>query len=93
MGGEPQGNLTLDQAGNLYGTAFGGRYGNGVVFQLAPSGSGWVLDVLYSFEGGIDGANPYGPLIFDRRGDLYGATSGGPGSSGTVFMLSGSGSV
>src|SRR6185437_8582721 len=37
-GGRPAGRLVLDGAGNLYGTAFDGGSGGGVVFKLAPDG-------------------------------------------------------
>ena len=52
--------------------------------------------VLYSFPGGGGGANPYGALIADSTGTLYGTTGGGGSSTncnlgsgcGTVFVLS-----
>jgi len=45
--------LAIDKAGNLYGTTvLGGDFGGGTVFQLSPSGNGWVHTVLYSFTGG-----------------------------------------
>jgi uncharacterized repeat protein (TIGR03803 family) len=48
--------------------------------------------VLYSFAGGSDGANPYGNLIRDASGNLYGTTyRGGVSGYGTVFKLSKSG--
>ena len=35
--------LTIDKAGNLYGTTvLGGDFGSGTVFQLSPSGNGWI---------------------------------------------------
>jgi len=44
--------------------------------------------VLYNFQGGADGANPYAGLIFDAHGALYGAASGGGATgNGTVFKL------
>jgi len=88
-GGNPYAGVIFDAAGNLYGTtALGGQYGNGTVYQLTPSGSGWVENILYAFHGGDDGVNPTGGLIFDQSGNLYGTTSaGGPGGGGTVFML------
>ncbi len=87
------GGLSSDSAGNIYGTTWtGGVYRQGSVFRLSPSGSGWVLTNLFSFQGGSEGTNPVGPLIFDRAGNLYGATtSGGLAGGGTVFELSPSG--
>jgi uncharacterized repeat protein (TIGR03803 family) len=86
----PLSGLTFDQSGNLYGTTWGGgAYGYGAVYQLTPSGSGWTESILYNFTGGADGASPYGGLIFDQSGSLYGATStGGSDGGGTVFKLS-----
>jgi uncharacterized repeat protein (TIGR03803 family) len=88
-GGSPYAGVIFDQVGNLYGTtALGGQYGYGTVYQLTPSGSGWVENILYAFHGGEDGINPTGGLIFDQSGNLYGTTSaGGQGGGGTVFML------
>ena len=88
-GAGPNSALIFDQAGNLYGTTVtAGVYGYGTVFQLAPSGGGWVKTILHSFQDGSDGAQPAGDLIFDQSGNLYGTSSGGPSSNGTVFMLS-----
>jgi hypothetical protein len=56
----------------------------------------WKEKVLYSFQGGTtDGSVPAGGVVFDEKGNLYGATtSGGPASCapignecGTVFEL------
>jgi uncharacterized repeat protein (TIGR03803 family) len=44
--------------------------------------------VLYRFTGGTDGANPFGAVIRDKRGNLYGtASQGGTDNDGTVFEL------
>ena len=85
----PWAGLIFDKAGNLYGTTpGGGAYSSGVVYQLTPSESGWTLNVLYSFQGGNDGDMPFGGLIFDNAGNLYGTTaSGGALNGGTAFEL------
>jgi uncharacterized repeat protein (TIGR03803 family) len=86
-GKQPEAGVTLDSAGNLYGTtSVGGSgcwSGCGVAFELALSGSQWNETVLYRFKGGSDGAYPVAPLIFDVQGNLYSTTaSGGVGSCG-----------
>ena len=82
--------VIFDALGNLYGAAFnGGALGNGVIFQLSPSGSTWNYNVLYSFKGQPDGANPVNGLAMDAAGNIYGAAySGGGGDNGGVFQLS-----
>lgn len=74
--------LAIDKAGNLCGTTvLGGDFGGGTVFQLSPSGNGWVHIVLYSFTGGEDGGEPYKGVTLDAEGNLYGtAVTGGSGS-------------
>jgi len=90
-GATPSASPIFDAAGNLYGTTlYGGAYGCGTVFQLAPAANGtWTEAVLYSFcSGGTDGAYPYASLIFDAAGNLYGTTEwGGAYGCGTVFRL------
>ena len=93
-GHNPGASLTFDAAGNLYGTtSAGGTYGLGTVFELKPqAGGGWMKKVLHNFGKGTDGASPYGSLIFDAAGNLYGTTTAGGNtgclpSCGTVFEL------
>ena len=70
--------LTMDAAGNLYGTSpDGGAYGNGSVFKLSPSGNSYVYTDLYDFTGGSDGQHPSGPVVVDSNGNLYGTTGAG----------------
>ena len=84
--------LTIDGAGNLYGSAQWGGVtsgcngnGCGVVFEFTPDGT---ETVLYTFNGGNDGAYPQGAVIVDGKGDLYGTTqAGGTNRVGTVFRL------
>ena len=92
----PYASLLIDAAGNLYGTTLqGGAYGDGTVFELSPSVGGWTESILYSFTGGADGGDPYGGLIFDSSGNLYGATAGlyTGGQGGSVFKLTPSGNT
>lgn len=85
-GASPETTLIKDHAGNLYGTTSeGGSDSFGTVFTLAPDGA---ETVLYSFKNQQDGANPCGPLLMDRQGNLYGTTTfGGSRLNGTVFKL------
>ena len=90
-GASPEGGVLFDQAGNLYGTtSLGGNTGYGTVYKLAHSLSGWTENVIYTFGGGNDGANPIASLIFDKAGSLYGTTLGSTtgGPAGTAFKLS-----
>jgi uncharacterized repeat protein (TIGR03803 family) len=63
--------LLVGNDGNLYGVASGGIHGDGVVFQLTPSGGQWTQSVVYAF-GGMDGDNSPGYLVQDSAGNLYG---------------------
>ena len=87
----PQGALTFDAAGNLYGTTTnGGANNEGTVFELTPtSNGGWNESVLYSFGAySGDGIQPQAGVIFDAVGNLYGTTAqGGSGPFGAVFKL------
>jgi uncharacterized repeat protein (TIGR03803 family) len=100
-GGTPLAGLTIDDKGNLYGTASAGGDltcnagtavpGCGVVFELSPqAGGGWRQIVLHTFTGAPDGASPQAGITI-RDGVLYGTTiSGGTGANGgqgTVFAV------
>jgi len=89
-GANPAAGLIADAQGNLFGTTkFGGTFGQGTVFELVKTSTGYIENVLYSFAGGTDGAQPVAGLIIDAQGDLFGTTSAGGGSpgGGTVFEL------
>ncbi len=84
------GKLVL-RGGHIFGVATtGGSFGSGTVFELRPTRSGeWDLKTLYSFQGAPDGVFPYGALLFDAAGNIYGTTYyGGPDGLGTVYRLS-----
>jgi uncharacterized repeat protein (TIGR03803 family) len=95
-GKNPEANLLLDSAGNLYGTATEGGLKNsncdasgcGLVFKLAPtSGGWWIPTTLYEF-GSTDGAFPQSTPLLDAAGNLYGTTvSGGASNDGVVFEI------
>jgi uncharacterized repeat protein (TIGR03803 family) len=81
--------LVLDKTGALYGTAIlGGAWGNGFVFRMHREKQ-WQIQLLHSFVGGSDGANPAAGLILGADGKLYGTTSSSYGSQygGTVFQI------
>lgn len=79
----------LLRRGNLYGvTEIGGAHSAGTVYRLQQSGKNWRLDTLYAFKGTPDCGSPYGGLIADRHGNLYGTTYyGGANGQGCVFEL------
>lgn len=100
-GGEVIGGLIQDSSGNLYGTTSAGgnsscsviNPGCGVVFKLSPTGQ---ETVLYTFNGGTDGAMPQAGVIRDAHGNLYGTTARGGNPScpwgngtgcGTIFKI------
>jgi uncharacterized repeat protein (TIGR03803 family) len=94
-GSSPYAGVTVDRAGNLYGTTkYGGiagcNLGCGVLFKVAPQGSRWNFVPLYKFTGPGDGKAPIARIVFGPAGRLYGTTLLGGNSTmngGTVFAL------
>ena len=95
-GQEPNFGLTIDAAGNLYGTTFEGDTGTGTAYKLVHRSTGWALTPLYVFTIASKGVIPYSTLVIGRDGKLYGTTAfGGIGpclayghtGCGTVFTL------
>jgi len=106
-GAQPNGGLVLDTDGAIYGTTFDGGntgcnigypVGCGTIFKLIPpptcqNEGVWREQVLYRFPlDGLHGATPWGGMVFDENGNLYGTTEYGgwtqPTPGGTVFRLS-----
>jgi uncharacterized repeat protein (TIGR03803 family) len=92
-GATPYGRMVFNaKTGLLYGTTVSGGTGGGTVFQFDPASQ--ALTTLYSFTlGGSAGSNPQTPLIFGKKGVLYGVTTSGGGAAacsfgcGTIFKL------
>lgn len=86
------GHLTWDKTGNLYGTTkAGGKYNAGTVFKLTHRENGWKTKVLYHFAGGTDANWANESLVFDKAGNLYGASyqGGGTGCDGGYRLRDG----
>jgi uncharacterized repeat protein (TIGR03803 family) len=105
-GATPVGGVVFDKAGNLYGATQDGGSSNcrsiyqcGTVYQLAPpekKGDPWTETVLYVFKGNAsnDGASPFGGLVMDSAGNLYGTTAyGGTGDCVLLGAKLGCGAV
>ncbi|MGO4885122.1 MAG: choice-of-anchor tandem repeat GloVer-containing protein [Bryobacteraceae bacterium] len=88
-GGGPNA-VTVDAAGNLYGTTSGGGSsacdaGCGIAFSIDASRN---FSILHTFTGESDGAQPYAGLTLDPAGDLYGTTTGGgQAGAGVLFKV------
>jgi uncharacterized repeat protein (TIGR03803 family) len=93
-GAVPAGPLLLNEQGKLYGVTAGGPGSDayGAVFELISRTNGkWSERLLHSFTAGDGSAYPYGSLVVDRSGNLYGTTSGYLSFAvGGIFKLSAS---
>jgi hypothetical protein len=87
----PWGGLTVDASGNAYGTTLNGGpngapYGNGTVFKLALTSRGeWKETLVYGFPNVNLGAFPWGNLVLDKAGNLYGVNNGGKAVCGVYL--------
>jgi hypothetical protein len=83
--------LIADAHGDLFGTtAVGGANALGTAFEIAKTAHGYasIPTTLVNFNG-ADGSNPFGGLIADAHGDLFGTTDSGGAYAGpgTVFEI------
>jgi uncharacterized repeat protein (TIGR03803 family) len=92
-GAFPTSGLIRDAVGNIYGTtnaggnsgACGSDVGCGTVFRLDSTGK---ETILHNLNGGVEGGYPWGALVRDESGTLYGTANGrGAYGYGTVFKL------
>ncbi|MBA3913276.1 MAG: hypothetical protein H0X25_05355 [Acidobacteriales bacterium] len=93
-GASPVAGLVRDSEGNFYGTTAGGGTNNqGTVYKFDRRTG--ALTILHSFgENPSDGVEPFGGVVADPQGNLYGTTYlGGTSGYGTVFRLDPSGTV
>src|SRR5271165_7053239 len=83
-GENPETDLIVDAAGDLFGTTSGVR-SNGAVFEIAKTAAGYgTLNTLASFNGATSNAG----VIADAAGNLFGTTFGdGANGSGAVSEL------
>ena len=82
--------LIADASGNRYGLSYqGGAYDVGAVYELIPQqGGGWTEKLIHSFGHSGDGTYPFGSLVIDSAGNLYGTTgAGGSHGCGTAFEV------
>lgn len=96
-GSAPMADLTIDLAGNLYGTTFAGGAtgfaclgnGCGTVFELMTDIGGQWTERHFTYPGsGSLGIQPLASLIVDPHGRVYGTTSsGGPLGEGVIFRI------
>jgi uncharacterized repeat protein (TIGR03803 family) len=87
-GAGPQAGLLADGAGFLYGTTnYGGASDRGTIFKVKVDGTDFAL--LYTFTGGaVDGRTPWGGLVSDGTGGLYGTLyHGGLTDSGRIYTI------
>jgi uncharacterized repeat protein (TIGR03803 family) len=85
-GANPEGGLTIDAEGDLFGTTVnGGAHGYGAVYEIAKSTG--ALTTLATFTN-ANGSSPSGTVTSDAAGDLLGTTYfGGAHSDGTVYEI------
>ncbi|HEY3778193.1 MAG TPA: choice-of-anchor tandem repeat GloVer-containing protein [Rhizomicrobium sp.] len=90
----PSGGVVMDTSGTLYGAAAGGgKVHRGIVYSLVPHGSEYTFSVIYDLKDADGVEAPYGDLVLDRDGRLYGTVSDEYSQGrGAVYQLTRNGS-
>ncbi|HEX8817620.1 MAG TPA: choice-of-anchor tandem repeat GloVer-containing protein [Terriglobales bacterium] len=85
-GAYPIAGLIRDHHGNLYGTTeLGGASNDGTVFKIDSTGR---ESLLLSLDGKSGGGYPFGGVVMDAQGNLYGTAAYGGDGIGVTFELS-----
>lgn len=81
-------NLNFDAAGNLYGVRITDHNNNGEAFKMSLVDGSWTYTLLHTFSGQGEGAVPYGGMVMDSNGNLWGtASEGGVHNYGLVYQI------
>ena len=88
-GAYPYAEPIIDSSGDVFGTTLGGgANGDGIIYEIARTISGYAPAVTLLSFNGTDGSAPVAPLIEDADGNLFGTTSsGGANGYGTIFEI------
>lgn len=88
-GAHPEGSVTFDRKGNLYGTTAGGGMsggaGSGTVYKILPKGK---EKILHAFGLGVDAEVPVANVVLDKAGNIFGAAlEGTEYQEGAIFKI------
>jgi uncharacterized repeat protein (TIGR03803 family) len=84
----PDGSVAMDKFGNLYGTTLsGGSATCGTIWKVSKKGKETILHTFGLSSS--DGCSPFGGVVRDPKGNLYGVTDGGGATgAGALYQLS-----